>query len=398
MTVDSILVLFGYISLHIFSLVQTDRCLSSRTSDNGIYRKIVRRIWITLYVLMALLPICGTFWPESGMKYTVMKIGNVTLGFDIYYCGFLLIFMLVDGVIVWIKKKRFDVVPPKAIWTMVLAIILAIALPSYAMAHAQHPVVTYWMADATRGMPAKGVYRAVVLGDLHMSVNSNPGLIEKAVALTNEQDPDAVFFVGDFFTSNYEGLENPELYIRALSGLQAKEGIYGVYGNHDVKENLFCGFAVAPVSQAFRQPEMVDFLNACGIRMLEDEVVEIADGNLVLAGRLDDDKAGDGTGNRMDAVELLAGVDPDKTILVLEHEPREYKDLVPTGAEIVFSGHTHDGQIWPCNLFMPLFSKNPYGYKMVNGMETFVTSGVGYFGPPQRSGTISEVMVVDITY
>ena len=39
-----------------------------------------------------------------------------------------------------------------------------------------------------------------------------------------------------------------------------------------------------------------------------------------------------------------------------------------------------------------------YGFMQAEGLSTFVTSGVGYFGPPQRSGTISEVMVIDILY
>ena len=143
---------------------------------------------------------------------------------------------------------------------------------------------------------------------------------------------------------------------------------------------------------------MVEFVNACGFKMLEDEMIEIADGDLIVVGRVDADKAGDGTSNRMSSEELLSGLGHDLPVLVLEHEPNEYKDLSKTEADIVFSGHTHNGQIWPCNLFVPLMTRNAYGHKIINGMDTFVTSGVGYFGPPQRSGTISEVMVIDIIY
>ena len=397
MTGVSIIILIGYIILHLFSTIQTDRCLAARTKKSGPYR-IIRPIWIILYFCVWVLPILGTFWPESALKYQVMKIGNLTLGFDIYYCGFLLIFTIVDGIIVLIQKKKFDMDPPKAIWLMILSVILAIILPVYGMIHAQQPVASYWEADLTDGAQAKGEIRIVLLADFHLSVNSNPQLIEKMAALTNEQNPDYIFCTGDFFTSNYEGLENPDAYIEAFQTLQAQKGIYAVYGNHDVKEDLFCGFAISPVSKAFRQPEMTEFIEKCGFTLLVDEVTELEGGDIVLVGRNDADKAGDGTANRLSVEELFTGLDPDATIFVLEHEPNEYTDLEGSGADIVFSGHTHNGQIWPCNIFVQFMTKNAYGYKDINGMATFVTSGVGYFGPPQRSGTNSEVMVIDITY
>lgn len=397
MTADSIVVLAGYIILHIFSVCATETCLSGHTWKNGPYRKI-RPVWMAIYIFFSLLPVLGTFWPESALKYTIMKAGNVWIGFDIYYCGFLLIFIVADRIILGIRKKRMIRKIKPARWTMLLAIPLAVVLPVCAMIHAQKPVVTYLTADLAIGQQAKGTYRIVLLADFHMSVNSSPSLIEKAVELSNAQDADAVFITGDFFTSNYEGLKDPELYIEALSKLSAREGVFAVYGNHDVKEDLFCGFAVSPVSEAFRPPEMEEFLDACGFTVLCDETVEIADGDIVLAGRYDADRVGDGTNIRKSAEELLGGIDPDKTVFVLEHEPEDYAALVSAGADAAFSGHTHRGQIWPCNYFIGLFNENAYGHKTVGGLETFVTSGVGYFGPPQRSGTDSEVMVIDITY
>ncbi len=397
MTIDSIIVLIGYIILHVFSVAATESCLSSHTRKDGPYRKI-RPIWMALYILISVLPILGTFWPESALKYEIMKYGNIWIGFDIYYCGFLLIFTIIDRVIRNIRSRKTEITLQPSRWTLILAIILALILPSYAMVHAQHPVVTYWTADLTKGEQEKGTYRVVLLADFHMSVNSDPALIEKTVELSNAQDADAVFIVGDFFTSNYEGLKEPEKYIAALSQLSAKEGVFGVYGNHDVKENLFCGFAVAPVSKAFRPHEMEEFLEACGFIMLEDGTIEIAGGDIVLAGRYDKDRVGDGTNIRKNAEELLDGIDPDRMIFVLEHEPKDYAELASAGVDVAFSGHTHRGQIWPCNYFIGLFNENAYGRKNVNGMETFVTSGIGYFGPPQRSGTDSEVMVIDITY
>ena len=131
--------------------------------------------------------------------------------------------------------------------------------------------------------------------------------------------------------------------------------------------------------------------------MLNDETVLI-DGFLQLAGRVDADKAGDGTSQRMTAAQLLEGIDPSGPVLVLEHEPREFSALKEAGADVVMCGHTHNGQLFPGNLIVPLFNENGWGYAPVNGLHTLVTAGVGYYGPPMRVGTDSEISVVHLTF
>ena len=63
---------------------------------------------------------------------------------------------------------------------------------------------------------------------------------------------------------------------------------------------------------------------------------------------------------------------------------------------MVLSGHTHNGQIFPGSIYIDLVNENGYGQKSLYGMETFVTSGVGTFGPPMRTGTDSEIMIIDV--
>ncbi|MBO5521439.1 MAG: hypothetical protein J5973_07190 [Eubacterium sp.] len=65
---------------------------------------------------------------------------------------------------------------------------------------------------------------------------------------------------------------------------------------------------------------------------------------------------------------------------------------------MVLSGHTHNGQIFPGSIYIDLVNENGYGQKSLYGTETFVTSGVGTFGPPMRTGTDSEIMIIDVIY
>lgn len=127
-------------------------------------------------------------------------------------------------------------------------------------------------------------------------------------------------------------------------------------------------------------------------------MVEIADGQIQLVGRLDQEKPGYGPISRKSASKLLSGIDPSKPTLVLEHEPVEYRTLAKSGVDLVLSGHTHNGQIFPANLFVPFFNENGYGLKKIDGMETFVTAGVGFYGPPMRIGTNSEISILDVQF
>ena len=220
------------------------------------------------------------------------------------------------------------------------------------------------------------------------------------VERVNECDADVVLIAGDIFTSTYGGLAHPEKYSEALRKLKAKYGVYVVAGNHDVEENLFGGFPVSPSSEAFRTPEMDKFFEDCGFKMLYDEAVELDDGKVTLLGRVDGERAGDGTTNRMNVNELMKNnnVSKDSVVIALEHEPMDYKELSDGGVDVVLSGHTHNGQLFPGNMFVPIFNENGYGYKKIHNIDTFVTAGVGYYGPPMRVGTDGEIMIVDINY
>ena len=169
-------------------------------------------------------------------------------------------------------------------------------------------------------------------------------------------------------------------------------------GNHDVDENLFGGFSVSPVSEAFRTSEMDQFFIDSGFNVLYDKTVDIGDGLCTLTGRVDGEKAGDGTSDRLSPEELLKETDKSKPVIVLEHEPVEFAGLADNGADLVLCGHTHNGQIFPGNIIASILSENGYGVKELHGTTTVVTAGVGYYGPPMRVGTDSEVTLINVSF
>ena len=76
---------------------------------------------------------------------------------------------------------------------------------------------------------------------------------------------------------------------------------------------------------------------------------------------------------------------------MIDHEPKEFKELESSGVDIDLSGHTHNGQMFPSNVFGKIIWKNPYGMITVGNMKSIVTSGVGVYGPSMRVGSTAEV-------
>mgnify|MGYP000337563040 CR=1 FL=1 len=132
-------------------------------------------------------------------------------------------------------------------------------------------------------------------------------------------------------------------------------------------------------------------------KLLDDGVMLIDDA-FYLVGRKDAQKPGDGTKNRMEPEVILSGLDKDKPIIVLEHQPKQLEELETAGADMQLCGHTHDGQMFPGNLTVKLMWENACGYLKKGNLHSIVTSGVGVWGPAMRVGTDCEICPITIHF
>lgn len=94
--------------------------------------------------------------------------------------------------------------------------------------------------------------------------------------------------------------------------------------------------------------------------------------------------------------ELVSGLDPSYPVVVLDHQPREYEENEKTGVDLILSGHTHAGQIFPGGFFSALANELNYGYKKIGSLQAIVSSGMGTWGFPMRVGTNSEIVKIRI--
>lgn len=248
------------------------------------------------------------------------------------------------------------------------------------MIHANHrvmnPVVTHVYMTVPKHVEGRDSLKIVMMSDLHIGEVIGKRMVQKYVAMSNAQHPDMVVLVGDIM--DYESRFAEQARIEEdLQQLQAPLGTYIVYGNHEYRANL----------NAKRR-----WLQKTGATLLVDSVV-MPDSTFYLVGR--DDYINK---QRKPLQSLMKDVNLSKPVIVLDHQPWSLAETAMNGADIGLHGHTHYGQIWPYPLVMNLIYENPYGYSRKGDTQFYVSSGIGIAGPPYRVGTVSELVVLHITF
>ena len=132
------------------------------------------------------------------------------------------------------------------------------------------------------------------------------------------------------------------------------------------------------------------------IKVLKDDCVMIKD-SIYIYGRVDYTNNADVI-KRKKACDITKKMDKNKTIIVIDHQPKELNQLSDSGVDIGLSGHTHDGQIFPFNIICRVFYKNGYGLKKFGNMYSIVTSGIGLYGPNIRVLTKAEITSIDVMF
>lgn len=218
--------------------------------------------------------------------------------------------------------------------------------------------------------------RVVVASDFHLGVLSNKGHLQKFVNLSNEANPDVVLLVGDLVD------DDPVWFVEdgmneVMKGLKSTYGVYGVLGNHE-----YYGGKI---------PLLVEEMEAANVKMLLDETIFVGN-RFYLSGQED-------LTNK--SRKTLASLKPENEAypwFVMNHTPNDLVTPASLGVDFHVSGHTHKGQMWPNSLITSRIFEVDYGHKLKESMHTLVSSGFGFWGPPTRIGSRSELWVVNIDF
>jgi hypothetical protein len=282
--------------------------------------------------------------------------------------------LLIGGV--W---GRFDAATTMLIgrYATISALTAAVLLCGWGMKTAFGPArVAHVQVPMPNLTPELRDLRIVMASDFHASVLVARREVEQWCDQIMRLKPDLILLPGDIADRSADDI----LYFAdAFHRLRAPLGVYGSTGNHE----YYVGLQGA-----------LGFCRAAGIRMLMNETVELPNG-LVLAG-IEDRTARQFKLPRPSPSEMLKDVSREKPVIFLDHTPdtREVREAADAGADLVLSGHTHGGQIWPFSYFSRM--AHPYHWGLYNLGKGFIftSCGVGDWGTRMRIGAPPEIVLI----
>lgn len=397
MRISAFFVLAGYLAANAYVAARTSIFLHRNLPER--VAKLVSLLTAGVYSVFAMGMPLGYILPEGALRKAIMRVSFGFYGIFIYLFS---VYAIIEVLARLSKKFRRTqrltarTGNPKlifggAVW---FGIILTCLLGIH---HASQLTVKHYDAQVAKDGGGRESLRVVLLADLHLGYSVGAERVADMVEQVNAQDADIILIAGDIFDNTVEGIDDPEAVKASLRRLQSRLGVYACWGNHDVAERLFSGFSTKRLENTQRSEEMEQFVRESGITMLADET-RLIDDSFYVIGRKDYENAGDGTASRKSLAELTAGIDTDKLVISLEHEPRFLRQNADAGVDVMLCGHTHDGQFFPLNIAIRTAWENPAGLKTVGGMTSVVTSGVGVYGPDMRIGTDADISVVDIHF
>jgi len=216
-------------------------------------------------------------------------------------------------------------------------------------------------------------YKIVQLSDIHIGGLINFEFMNILVQRVNKIKPDLVVITGDLVDVD---LKKADKELGTLQNLKSVYGTYYVVGNHE----YFHGVEA-----------IIEKVKSLGIRVLENENVYIGE---------------EGKGFNLAGVYDLIGYRRKKFVpniyralencldaptVLLAHQPRFIKEL-SSGVDLMLSGHTHGGQLYPFKFLVHL--QQPYIsglYQHNDDLQIYVNRGTGFWGPPMRLGSTAEI-------
>ena len=222
--------------------------------------------------------------------------------------------------------------------------------------------------------------QVVQLSDVHIGNTLGKAFLQECVDRINVLKPDLVVITGDLVDRKIEDAKED---LAPLKELVSTYGTYFVLGNHEYYHGA---------------KEIADYMPQLNIKALLNESVIIGhDKERINLVGINDIQSFRFKTMLVDTDKAFKNIDISLPIILLSHQPKSIEIVAEKDYDLMLSGHTHGGQIFPFGFLVMLQQPFLAGlHDISNTKQIFVSRGTGYWGPPVRVFAPSEISVLTL--
>jgi predicted MPP superfamily phosphohydrolase len=266
-------------------------------------------------------------------------------------------------------------------WAFLITSGISVVLILGGFINAVIPVVSRYDININKTTDDVKELKIAAVSDIHLGSIIRKRSIKKLSGMLEQERPDVVFLLGDIVDGELGPVLRGDL-LQYFIMPHTVDGLFAITGNHE-----FIGGA----------DRTIPYIESKGITVLKDEIINLP-GGIQLIGRLDRDSRRFYGKDRLPLSDLMKDINHSRPVIVLDHQPFNLEEAEKNGVDLQLSGHTHNGQFWPLNYITRKMYELSYGYLRKGNTQFIVSSGFGLWGPRVRSGSRSEIIVINIDF
>lgn len=223
--------------------------------------------------------------------------------------------------------------------------------------------------------------KIVQISDMHIGGLIQKEYVEEIVNRINALEADLIAITGDLTDADYDSIASS---VEPLGNLSSRYGTFFIPGNHEYFHGL---------------EKTLDSLERLGItNLLNQHTLLYHHGQTIQLVGVKDIFGYRRKQHEPNLKQAMAGCNPDHPTILLAHQPKFVFEAEKFPIDLMLSGHTHGGQIFPFHLLVKL--QQPYLaglYRHNLRLQVYVSRGSGFWGPPMRILAPSEISLLHLS-
>lgn len=230
-----------------------------------------------------------------------------------------------------------------------------------------------------KGPASMAGFKVAQISDVHLGMlNLNKAWFEKVLHRINAENPDVLAITGDMTDAPFLSVKP---ILQAFTVLKPEIQKFYITGNHEY------------INPGLWENEIAHF----GVQVLhnENQIIKYKDAHILMAGVPDISVSRFRPDLHSKPDEALKTTQSVDYRILLAHQPPSVNQIKTEKCDLVLTGHTHGGQIFPFHIFVRMANPVIKGFKTINNILVFNHQGTGFWGPPMRWFSRSEIVIFE---